>query len=42
VTEMRQLQEQLQNSYNDLEAKVTFRNLELEHELQRLRKQVAQ
>ena len=42
VTEMRQLQEQLQNSYNDLEAKVTFRNLELEHEVQRLRKQVGQ
>ncbi|MDJ0365181.1 PAS domain-containing protein [Hymenobacter sp. H14-R3] len=42
VTEMRQLQEQLQNSYDDLEAKVTFRNLELEHEVQHLRKQVAQ
>ena len=40
VTEMRHLQEQLQNSYNDLEAKVVFRNLELEHEVQRLRKQV--
>jgi PAS domain S-box-containing protein len=40
VTEMRHLQEQLQNSYDDLEAKVTFRNLELEHELQRLRKQL--
>lgn len=37
---MRQLQEQLQNSYADLEAKVTFRNLELEHEVQRLRQQV--
>ena len=42
VTEMRQLQEQLQNSYADLEAKVTFRNLELEHEVQRLRKAAAQ
>jgi len=41
VTEMRHLQEQLQNSYSDLEAKVTFRNLELEHEVQRLRKQLA-
>lgn len=40
VTEMRQLQEQLQNSYADLEAKVTFRNLELEHEVQRLRQQL--
>jgi len=42
VTEMRHLQEQLQNSYNDLEAKVAFRNLDLEHEVQRLRKQLAQ
>jgi len=42
VTEMRQLQEQLQNSYNDLEAKVTFRNLELEHEVQNLRKQLGE
>jgi PAS domain S-box-containing protein len=41
VTEMRQLQEQLSNSYNDLEAKVTFRNLELEHELQQLRQKLA-
>lgn len=41
VTEMRQLQEQLQNSYADLEAKVTFRNLELEHEVQRLRKEMS-
>ena len=40
VTEMRQLQEQLQNSYNDLETKVTFRNLELEHEVQDLRQQL--
>jgi len=40
VTEMRQLQEQLQNAYNDLEAKVTFRNLELEHEVQRLRREL--
>lgn len=40
VTEMRELQEQLQNSYADLEAKVTFRNLELEHEVQSLRKQL--
>ena len=40
VTEMRQLQEQLQNSC-DLETKVTFRNLELKHEVQHLRKEVA-
>jgi PAS domain S-box-containing protein len=42
VTEMRQLQEQLQNAYTDLEAKVTFRNLDLEHEVQQLRQQLAQ
>jgi PAS domain S-box-containing protein len=41
VTKMRELQEQLQNSYADLEAKVVFRNLELEHEVQKLRKQLA-
>ncbi|MFD1872511.1 PAS domain-containing protein [Hymenobacter bucti] len=40
VTKMRELQEQLQNSYDDLEAKVTFRNLELEHEVKNLRKQL--
>lgn len=40
VTEMRHLQEQLQNAYNDLEVKVTFRNLELEHEVQNLRKEL--
>jgi PAS domain S-box-containing protein len=40
VTKMRELQEQLQNSYADLEAKVVFRNLELEHEVQKLRKQL--
>ena len=41
VTTMRELQEQLQNSYADLEAKVVFRNLELEHEVQDLRQQLA-
>lgn len=41
VTAMRQLQEQLQNAYADLEAKVTFRNLELEHQVQALRQQLA-
>ncbi|NRT17655.1 PAS domain S-box-containing protein [Hymenobacter sp. 9A] len=40
VTEMRQLQDQLQSAYDDLEAKVAFRNLELEHEVQALRRQV--
>ena len=42
ITEEKHLQEQLVNSYADLEAKVTFRNLELEHEVQALRKQLAQ
>ena len=37
VTVMRQLQEQLTRSYQDLEVKVTFRNLELEREVQQLR-----
>jgi PAS domain S-box-containing protein len=41
VTRMRELQEQLQNSYADLEAKVTFRNLELAHEVKNLRKQLS-
>ena len=40
VTAMRQLQEQLTRSYQDLEVKVTFRNLELEREVQRLRAQL--
>jgi PAS domain S-box-containing protein len=39
VTEQRQLQDQLRSSYEDLETKVTFRTLELERELQRLRGQ---
>ena len=42
VTEMRQLQEQLQNAYNDLEAKITFRTLELEHELKGLRQRLTE
>ncbi len=41
VTEMRQMREQLANSYADLEAKVAFRNLELEHQVQALRRQLA-
>ena len=40
VTAMRQLQEQLTRSYQDLEVKVTFRNLELEREVQQLRARV--
>lgn len=41
VTDMRQLQDQLTRAYQDLEVKVTFRTLELEREVQRLRQQVA-
>ena len=40
VTEERQLQEQLINSHNDLEVKIAFRNLELEHEVKSLREQL--
>ena len=40
VTATRQLQEQLTRSYQDLEVKVTFRNLELEREVQLLRARV--
>ena len=41
VTQMRELQERLTQAYEDLEVKVTFRNLELEHEVQQLRAQLA-
>lgn len=41
VTPMRQMQEQLTRSYQDLEVKVTFRNLELEREVQQLRAKLA-
>lgn len=37
VTPIHQMQEQLARSYQDLEVKVTFRNLELEREVQQLR-----
>ena len=40
VTEMRELQNQLERSYQDLELKVTFRNLQLERELRELRAQL--
>ncbi len=39
VTHERNLQDQLRSAYEDLETKVTFRTLELERELMRLRKQ---
>jgi PAS domain S-box-containing protein len=38
IEEQRRLREQLEAAYSDLEAKVVFRTLELEHELQVLRK----
>jgi hypothetical protein len=40
VTAMRELQEQLEASYSDLEAKVMFRTLDLEREVNELRQQV--
>lgn len=42
VTSMHELQEQLTRSYQDLEVKVTFRNLELEREVQQLRAKLQQ
>lgn len=41
ITEAKLLQERLQQAYEDLEVKVTFRNLELEREVQQLRTQLA-
>lgn len=40
VTEQKQLQEQLERSYSDLETKVMFRTLDLEREVQELRQQL--
>ena len=37
VTAMRELQQQLETAYSDLEAKVMFRNLDLEREVKQLR-----
>ncbi|OON68733.1 PAS domain-containing protein [Hymenobacter sp. CRA2] len=42
IGEQKQLQEQLERAYSDLEAKVMFRTLELEHEVQQLRQQLAE
>ena len=41
ITEAKLLQERLQQAYDDLEVKVTFRNLELEREVQQLRAKLA-
>jgi PAS domain S-box-containing protein len=42
VTEQKQLQEQLERAYADLEAKVMFRTLDLEHQVQELKRQLAE
>ena len=41
ITAQRRTQDQLERAYQDLEVKVTFRNLELEREVQRLRARLA-
>ena len=41
VTAQKDLQDRLAHAYADTEVKVQFRNLELEHEVQRLRAQLA-
>ena len=40
IHELKQMQQQLERSYADLEAKITFRTLELEHEVQELKGQL--
>ena len=40
ITEQKQLQEQIERAYSDLEAKVMFRTLDLEREVQELRQQL--
>ncbi|SHL13477.1 PAS domain-containing protein [Hymenobacter psychrotolerans] len=39
---LRKREQELERAYSDLEVKVTFRNLELEREVQELRRQLAQ
>ncbi|MDO7849741.1 PAS domain-containing protein [Hymenobacter sp. M29] len=41
ITAMRELQQQLETAYSDLEAKVMFRNLDLEREVKQLREAAA-
>jgi PAS domain-containing protein len=41
ITEAKTMQERLRQAYEDLEVKVTFRNLDLEHEVQQLRAKLA-
>ena len=40
ITKQIELQEQLERSYADLEAKITFRTLDLEHQVQELKQQL--
>ncbi|QIX62571.1 PAS domain-containing protein [Hymenobacter sp. BT18] len=42
VTEQKQLQEQLERAYSDLEAKIVFRTLDLEHQVQELRRRLGE
>ncbi|RTQ45286.1 PAS domain S-box protein [Hymenobacter gummosus] len=42
ITEQKQLQEQLERAYADLEAKVMFRTLDLEHQVQELQRKLAE
>ncbi|OUJ71379.1 PAS domain-containing protein [Hymenobacter crusticola] len=42
ITEQKQLQEQLERSYADLEAKIMFRTLDLEHQVQELQRRLAE
>ncbi|SMC00390.1 putative PAS/PAC sensor protein [Hymenobacter roseosalivarius DSM 11622] len=42
IQEQKQLQQQLERSYADLEMKVTFRNLELEREVQNLHQRLGE
>ncbi|UYZ65105.1 PAS domain-containing protein [Hymenobacter weizhouensis] len=42
VTEQKQLQDQLERAYSDLEAKVMFRTLDLEREVQELRRRLGE
>lgn len=42
VTEQKEMQERIERAYSDLEAKVTFRTLDLEHQVQELKRQLGQ
>ncbi len=42
IHEQKQLVQQLERSYADLETKVTFRNLELERQVQELRRRLGE